>query len=102
MAWLITMLVIGLVTGWLMGSLTEGRGPGTVGKVIAGVVGSFLGGFLFARLVNDWLARDLCTSPRYLLPWPARLPYCSRYFDKEISRRFSWIRGHEALLLSDE
>ena len=34
MAWLITMLIIGLVTGWLMGSLTEGRGPGTMGKVI--------------------------------------------------------------------
>lgn len=25
MAWLITILVIGLVTGWLMGSLTGGR-----------------------------------------------------------------------------
>jgi uncharacterized membrane protein YeaQ/YmgE (transglycosylase-associated protein family) len=57
MAWLITMLVIGLVTGWLMGSLTEGRGPGTAGKVVAGVVGSFLAGFLFAtfgeRLVGE-------------------------------------------------
>lgn len=57
MSWLITMLVIGLVTGWLMGSLTEGRGPGTVWKVVAGVVGSFLGGFIFAtfgaRLVGE-------------------------------------------------
>jgi uncharacterized membrane protein YeaQ/YmgE (transglycosylase-associated protein family) len=57
MAWLITMLVIGLVTGWLMGSLTEGRDPGTMGKVIVGVVGSFLGGFLFGtfgeRLVGE-------------------------------------------------
>jgi uncharacterized membrane protein YeaQ/YmgE (transglycosylase-associated protein family) len=57
MAWLITMLVIGLVTGWLMGSLTEGRGPGTAAKVITGVVGSFFGGFLFAtfgeRLVGE-------------------------------------------------
>jgi uncharacterized membrane protein YeaQ/YmgE (transglycosylase-associated protein family) len=57
MAWLITMLVIGLVTGWLMGSLTEGRGPGTMAKVITGVAGSFLGGFLFGmfgeRLVGE-------------------------------------------------
>jgi uncharacterized membrane protein YeaQ/YmgE (transglycosylase-associated protein family) len=41
------MLVIGLVTGWLMGSLTDGRGPGTGVKVVAGIVGSFVGGFLF-------------------------------------------------------
>jgi uncharacterized membrane protein YeaQ/YmgE (transglycosylase-associated protein family) len=57
MAWLITMLVIGLVTGWLMGSLTEGRGPGATAKVVAGVGGSFLGGFLFGafgeRLVGE-------------------------------------------------
>ena len=57
MAWLITMLVIGLVTGSLMGSLTEGRGPGTIWKVITGVIGSFFGGFLFAtfgeRLVGE-------------------------------------------------
>ena len=55
--WLITMLIIGLVTGWLMGSLTEGRGPDTMWKVIAGVAGSFLGGFLFGafgeRLVGE-------------------------------------------------
>ncbi len=37
MAWLVTMLVIGLVTGWLMRSLTEGRGPGTMVKAITGL-----------------------------------------------------------------
>jgi len=37
MAWLVTMLVIGLVTGWWMRSLTEGRGPGTMVKAITGV-----------------------------------------------------------------
>jgi len=46
--WVISMVVIGLVIGWLMGLLTEGSGLGPLGSTIVGIVGSLLGGFLFA------------------------------------------------------
>ena len=50
MIWLISLLAIGLVVGWLTSSFTEGRGLGPLGSVIVGVVGSFLGGLLAVPL----------------------------------------------------
>jgi uncharacterized membrane protein YeaQ/YmgE (transglycosylase-associated protein family) len=54
---LITLLVIGLVTGWLSSSITEGRGLGLIGSLVVAIVGSFVGGFSFAlvgaRLVGE-------------------------------------------------
>jgi uncharacterized membrane protein YeaQ/YmgE (transglycosylase-associated protein family) len=43
-------LIIGLVAGWLAGTLVKGGGFGLVGDLIVGVVGAFLGGFLFSTL----------------------------------------------------
>jgi uncharacterized membrane protein YeaQ/YmgE (transglycosylase-associated protein family) len=42
-------IVIGLVAGWLA-SVVVGGGFGLVGDIIVGVVGSFLGGFVFRSL----------------------------------------------------
>lgn len=44
---LILFLLIGLVAGWLASTLTKGRGLGLVGNLVVGVIGAFLGGFLF-------------------------------------------------------
>ena len=41
-------LVIGLVAGWLAGVLVKGGGFGLIGDLIVGVIGAFLGGFLFS------------------------------------------------------
>lgn len=46
---LLLWLVIGLVAGWLA-SLVVGGGFGLVGDIIVGVVGAFIGGFLFRAL----------------------------------------------------
>ncbi len=43
-------LVIGLAAGWLAGQLVKGRGLGLVGDLCVGVIGAFLGGFLFDLL----------------------------------------------------
>ena len=43
-------LIIGLIAGWLAGTLVKGGGFGLVGDLIVGVVGAFLGGFLFSTL----------------------------------------------------
>ncbi len=41
--------VIGLLAGWLA-SAVVGGGFGVVGDIVVGVVGAFLGGFLFRQL----------------------------------------------------
>jgi len=43
-------LLIGLVAGWLAGVITKGRGFGLVGDLVVGVVGAFVGGFVFRFL----------------------------------------------------
>jgi uncharacterized membrane protein YeaQ/YmgE (transglycosylase-associated protein family) len=42
-------LFVGLVAGWLA-SAVVGGGYGIVGDIVVGIVGSFLGGFIFRRL----------------------------------------------------
>lgn len=42
-------MVIGLVAGWLA-SAVVGGGYGVIGDIVVGVVGAFLGGFVFRRL----------------------------------------------------
>lgn len=42
-------IVIGLVAGWLA-SLVVGGGYGVVGDIVLGIVGAFLGGFIFRAL----------------------------------------------------
>ncbi len=43
-------LVIGLIAGWAAGKIMQGRGFGLIGDLIVGVVGAFLGGWLFGLL----------------------------------------------------
>ena len=47
---LIYFLLIGLVAGWLAGTIMKGHGFGILGNLVIGVVGSVLGGFLFTLL----------------------------------------------------
>ena len=44
------VLLLGAAAGWLSGMLTKGRGFGALGNVIVGVIGAFLGQFLFGLL----------------------------------------------------
>ncbi|MBU8900088.1 GlsB/YeaQ/YmgE family stress response membrane protein [Corallococcus sp. H22C18031201] len=46
---LLLWAVIGLVAGWLA-SAVVGGGYGLIGDIVVGVVGSFLGGFIFRAL----------------------------------------------------
>jgi uncharacterized membrane protein YeaQ/YmgE (transglycosylase-associated protein family) len=47
---LVWFLLIGLVAGWLAGKLTRGAGFGVLGDIVIGVIGAFIGGFLFSLL----------------------------------------------------
>jgi uncharacterized membrane protein YeaQ/YmgE (transglycosylase-associated protein family) len=44
---LIAWLVVGLVAGWIGSMIVNRRGEGLIMDIVLGVVGAFLGGFLF-------------------------------------------------------
>ena len=47
---LVWFVLIGLVAGWLAGTLMKGGGFGVIGDIVVGVLGALLGGFLFSSL----------------------------------------------------
>jgi uncharacterized membrane protein YeaQ/YmgE (transglycosylase-associated protein family) len=44
---LIILLIIGAIAGWLAGQIVKGYGFGLIGNIVVGVVGAFIGGWLF-------------------------------------------------------
>jgi uncharacterized membrane protein YeaQ/YmgE (transglycosylase-associated protein family) len=44
---LLWFVVIGAVAGWLAGQFMRGHGFGLLGDIIVGVIGAFLGGYLW-------------------------------------------------------
>ena len=47
---LLYVLIIGAASGWLAGLLFQGFGFGILGNIVIGIVGSFIGFWLFAKL----------------------------------------------------
>ncbi len=47
---LIGWILIGLIAGWLAGKLARGRGYGCITDIVLGIIGSFIGGWLFLKL----------------------------------------------------
>lgn len=43
----IWFIVIGAIAGWLAGQFMKGNGFGLFGDIIVGVIGAFIGGYLF-------------------------------------------------------
>ena len=46
---LIWWIIVGLIAGFLASVVMRGGGYGIVGDIIAGIIGAFIGGWLFAR-----------------------------------------------------
>ena len=46
----IGFLIIGLIAGWLAETIMKGKGAGLIINLIVGVVGAYIGGFLFKLL----------------------------------------------------
>ncbi|MBS0334298.1 MAG: GlsB/YeaQ/YmgE family stress response membrane protein [Proteobacteria bacterium] len=46
---ILAWIVLGLVAGWIASMLVNRRGSGLVRDLLLGVVGAFLGGFLFTQ-----------------------------------------------------
>jgi uncharacterized membrane protein YeaQ/YmgE (transglycosylase-associated protein family) len=43
-------IIIGLIAGWLAGKIARGRGFGCITDIVLGIVGSFIGGWVFMKL----------------------------------------------------
>ena len=74
---LLWFLLIGLAAGWLAGKIWKGSGFGVVGDLVVGVVGAFLGGWIFSLLGIAWggLLGELivATIGALILLWLVRL-----------------------------
>jgi uncharacterized membrane protein YeaQ/YmgE (transglycosylase-associated protein family) len=46
----IAWVIIGLIAGWLAGTVSRGRGFGCIANILLGLVGAFLGGWIFMKL----------------------------------------------------
>jgi len=46
----VSWLLLGLVAGWLAGKIARGRGFGCITDIILGLIGSYLGGWIFTKL----------------------------------------------------
>jgi uncharacterized membrane protein YeaQ/YmgE (transglycosylase-associated protein family) len=44
---LIVALVIGVIAGWLAGKILKGTGFGLIGDLIVGIIGSYIGNWLW-------------------------------------------------------
>ena len=74
----ILFILIGLIAGALAGRVVSGHGYGIVGDVIVGIVGAFLGGWLFAvafGVVGGGFIASLLTAfvGAVILLWVIRL-----------------------------
>ncbi|MDO8366271.1 MAG: GlsB/YeaQ/YmgE family stress response membrane protein [Saprospiraceae bacterium] len=56
---LILTLIIGAVSGWLAGQIRRGYGFGLVGNIIVGIIGAFVGGWLFREVLHADLGGGL-------------------------------------------
>lgn len=47
---LLIWIIVGAIAGWLAGLIVKGYGFGLVGNIVLGIVGAFVGGWIFAQL----------------------------------------------------
>jgi uncharacterized membrane protein YeaQ/YmgE (transglycosylase-associated protein family) len=46
----IAWIIIGLLAGWIAGTVTRGRGFGCLVDIVLGLIGAVIGGWIFTRL----------------------------------------------------
>jgi uncharacterized membrane protein YeaQ/YmgE (transglycosylase-associated protein family) len=47
---LVVILIVGLIAGWLAGQIMRGSGYGLIGDLIVGIIGAFIGNWLWGVL----------------------------------------------------
>ena len=51
---LVAWLVVGLIAGWAAGQVMKGSGFGLLGDIVVGLIGAFIGGFVFGSLQGTY------------------------------------------------
>jgi len=62
---LIYTLIIGALAGWLAGYIRQGYGFGLLGNIVVGIVGAFIGTWVFRQLgisIGSGLANSIITA----------------------------------------
>ncbi len=62
---LLIFLAVGALAGWIAGKLMKGSGFGLIGNIVLGIVGAFIGGWIFHQFgirVGSGFANWLITS----------------------------------------
>ncbi len=49
---ILSWIVVGLIAGWLAGTVVRGGGYGLVGDIVVGIVGALVGGFIAANFLG--------------------------------------------------
>lgn len=52
----ISWILVGLIAGWIAGTLTRGQGFGCLANVVIGILGAVIGGLLFGLVGADGTA----------------------------------------------
>ena len=52
MQYLLVLIVIGIVCGWLAGQIVKGYGFGLLGNIVVGIVGALIAGVLVTPLIG--------------------------------------------------
>jgi uncharacterized membrane protein YeaQ/YmgE (transglycosylase-associated protein family) len=60
----IAWVIIGLIAGWLAGTVSRGRGFGCIADIILGMVGAVLGGWIFFQSSTFRAEACFSASPR--------------------------------------
>ena len=59
---LIVILIVGLVAGWLAGQIMKGSGFGLIGDLIVGIIGAFIGNWLWGALHLPLIGNGLISA----------------------------------------
>jgi uncharacterized membrane protein YeaQ/YmgE (transglycosylase-associated protein family) len=59
---LLITLVVGAIAGWLAGQIMKGSGYGLIGDIIIGVIGGFVGSWLWGVLKLPMIAANFWIS----------------------------------------
>ncbi len=49
---ILSWIIVGLIAGWLAGTIMRGRGFGLLGDIVVGILGALIGGFIAQAVFN--------------------------------------------------
>ena len=86
---LLWFVIIGALAGWLAGRFMKGHGFGLLGDIVVGVIGAFLGGYLF-RAVGLEIGHGLIGSLIIAFTGAVVLLFVVRLFTGQRAGRRLW------------